>query len=68
MPRPIFEGVPYLEVSKYQISCPHLGQFTWESGGKYYVKLNFSHVGLHLVFYLPNKGHITVVNEENNKC
>ena len=38
VPRTIFEGVLYLEGSKYPISCPFLIQFTLRKWGKYYIK------------------------------
>ena len=54
-----FEGVPYLEVSKYPISCPFLIQITQENGVNfYYTDLQFS------ILFGQRRSCNSIVNEE----
>ena len=66
MPRPNFEGVPYLEVSKYPIQHLYLVQFTLEIGVKYYVKHDLSCRSTFSVSFSQRWSCNSVVNEENN--
>ena len=58
-----FWGMPYLKVSKYPIWRPYEAQSSifMKKWGKYNVKHNFSHACLHLVCYLPEDDHATVL-------